>query len=71
MNGDIAEVQILKRSKKQKRKPKYRHWRIDMEEHIRMCEYTHGFLSLYHMSKQAFDRLCDILDIQVHEKKSR
>ena len=36
-----------------------------------MCEHTHGFQSCYHMSKQAFDRLCDILDIQVDEKKSR
>ena len=70
MDDDIPDLKTLKRSKKQKRKPKYRHRRIDMDEHIRMCEYTHGFQSRYHMSRKAFDMLCEILDIQVNEKNS-
>ena len=74
MSNDIDELNkltILKKKKKQSRKKKYKHQRLDMEEHFKMCLYTNGFQTRYHMSKKAFDKLVDILKITVDKLKSK
>ena len=44
---DEGELFILKR-KKQRRKEKYVHDRLDMDRHFGMCLHTNGFQLRYH-----------------------
>jgi hypothetical protein len=58
--------------KRQHRRQKYRHARNGAwQEHVAMCEHTGGFERRYHMTKESFDKLVDILDLPVNEVKSR
>ena len=69
--NELSELQTISKRVKQKRRPKYCHRRLNMDEHFNMCEYTNGFQTRYHMSRNAFDGLVKILDIKVNEKQSR
>ena len=55
---------------KQRRNPKWRFKRIDMNEHFEMCEHTNTFVRHYHMTRPSFHALVDILDISIDATKS-
>ena len=66
VEDNIEELSAL-RVKKEKRREKFRHRRMDLGEHFEMCDTTGGFQSRYHMSFEAFERLVEILNIDVNE----
>ena len=69
-DNEMDEILICS-SKKQKRRKKYKHKRLNLDDHIDMCNETDGFERRYHMSYDSFKRLVKILNIKVDEQKSR
>ena len=70
IEDDQDELDVIF-NRKQRRRKKYKHDRLDMDRHFEMCELTNGFQRRYHMSRDAFDDLVRILNITVDEARSR
>ena len=68
--GEADELSILRNSGKINRSKKFRHNRLNLPQHTRMCIATGGFERRYHMTYDAFTQLVDILDIKVDFKQS-
>jgi len=69
---DFHAFEMLTNANATKRKRKYPHSRIDWTKHVEERMHKEDFQSVYHMKKESFEKLVDILrsDIRVDEKQS-
>ena len=73
-NNNKRKMLLLLSKQHREPQPKYKEHRRNgaWEEHLAKCLYKRGeFQMRYHMTKEAFDKLVDLLDIQVDHKQSR
>lgn len=69
----LLEMEFIFQLNKDERRIKYKHRRINWEEHMDMLRHTRQFQSRYHMKESSFNTLINLLrdDIKVNEVRSR
>lgn len=81
VNHQMAVLEAARRQRmmmiislrQQKRKDKYQEHRRNgvWEEHVKKCLHKDQFHIRYHMTKESFDKLVELLSLAVDERKSR